>query len=270
LNSMKGNRISVRLSGHEEDNGLVRFSDFVHELNALTEILRKLDHLLSKSKEKTMYFRLTELSYNSPATIEIEGVPISPRIDLTNGVAMRFVEGLESIKNGYAPPDFDRDLIDSYSNLGKPLKRRIIEKVYRSNGKEVPLNVSLDESIKKILGEDEFSVGSISGILELIDIHAGSNRFRIYPIAGAKHIDCYFPSKLLDFAITGIGRKVNVEGRLKYKSKERFPRSIEVKNLEVYPNDDELPSVFELEGIAPNATGDLSSEDFVRRIRDEE
>ena len=267
---MKGNRISVKLVGHEEDNGLIRFSDFVHEVNSMTEILNKLDHLISKSNEKTMYFRLTQLSYASPATMEVEGVPLSPRLDLTSGVASRFMEGVESIKNGYAPPDFDRDLIDSYLTLGKPLNHRITEKIYKSNGKIVPLNVSLDESVKKILGEDEYSVGSVSGILELIDIHAGSNRFRIYPVAGAKYVDCYFSPSQLDYAVTGIGKNVNVEGRLKYKSKERYPRSIEVKNLEVYPNEDELPSIFELEGIAPNATGGLSSEDFVRRIRNEE
>ena len=36
------------------------------------------------------------------------------------------------------------------------------------------------------------------------------------------------------------------------------------------PEDDELPSLLDLRGTAPDITGDLSSEEFVRRLRSAE
>ena len=40
--------------------------------------------------------------------------------------------------------------------------------------------------------------------------------------------------------------------------------------IEIYPPEDELPTIFDLRGIAPNATGDRKSEDFIRDLRNAE
>ena len=40
-------------------------------------------------------------------------------------------------------------------------------------------------------------------------------------------------------------------------------------DIEIYPDEKELPSLFDLCGIAPNASNNLSSEDFIREMRDE-
>jgi len=44
---------------------------------------------------------------------------------------------------------------------------------------------------------------------------------------------------------------------------------MEVRGIESLSPTQELPSLRELYGIAPNITGDKSSEQFVREIRDE-
>lgn len=119
------------------------------------------------------------------------------------------------------------------------------------------------------LGPDEVTQGSISGMLELINIHASANTFRIYPIVGPKKVDCHFNKDKLDKAISGINHYVDVSGSLRRKSKDKFPYAMDVIEIEIYPDERELPSIFDLRGIAPNATGDIKSEDFVRRIRDE-
>ena len=110
---------------------------------------------------------------------------------------------------------------------------------------------------------------SVTGMLEMLDIH--TNQFRIYPIVGAKKIDCYFSDDdLQQKVIAAINRYVNVEGEFKYKKFAKFPYAAKITDIEIYPNEKELPTLFDLYGVAPNATGNLSSESFVRKNRNNE
>ncbi len=70
-------------------------------------------------------------------------------------------------------------------------------------------------------------------------------------------------------AIAGINHYVNVKGALRYKRRDKFPYAVNDAEIEVYPDEQKLPSIFDLKGIAPDATGDLKSEDFVRKLRHE-
>jgi hypothetical protein len=265
---MNNNRIQIVITGSDKDNGLVTLYDLASELVNLRNILKYLDQLISRSDRASMYFRITNLRYTSPAFLEIESVPIKASVNYSIVVVDRFLSGLKEIKSGSLPPDFDREIIDYYRALASPLKGNITAKVYKSEDVYVQLTEDLDTQIRNILGRDEFTQGFLSGILELINIHAGANRFRIYPIAGPKRIDCHFPSPLLGKAIEGLGKYVNINGRITYKSKEHFPYAIEVEDIEIFPEESELPTMLDIRGIAPQATGNLSSEDFVRRIRD--
>ncbi len=68
---------------------------------------------------------------------------------------------------------------------------------------------------------------------------------------------------------SAIDRHVQVFGELKYKRWDNFAYAVNVSDLEILPPDDELPSLFDLRGIAPNATGSQTAEEFVRVMRDE-
>jgi hypothetical protein len=72
----------------------------------------------------------------------------------------------------------------------------------------------------------------------------------------------------LDEAIAGVGRRVEVTGMLKYRRGASFPNAIAVTAIDPFPPEDELPSWDDLRGRAPDATGIVSSEAFVRRLRD--
>ncbi|GAF97510.1 unnamed protein product, partial [marine sediment metagenome] len=41
------------------------------------------------------------------------------------------------------------------------------------------------------------------------------------------------------------------------------------ENIVIHPSDNELPNLLDLEGIIPNLTNGLSSEEYVKEIRDE-
>ena len=109
--------------------------------------------------------------------------------------------------------------------------------------------------------------GSVSGTLESINIHAGTNKFTIYPLAGQPRVVCHFPESKMAEAIDGINRHVCVTGTLRFRPKDLTPFEIDVQEIEVYPPDDELPSLNSLRGVAPNATGGIDSVAFVQKIR---
>ncbi len=66
-----------------------------------------------------------------------------------------------------------------------------------------------------------------------------------------------------------IDKFVTISGDLKYKKWDRHPHAVEVTDIDIHEDDDKLPSIFAVRGVSPEATGELSSEDFVRKIRDE-
>ena len=130
----------------------------------------------------------------------------------------------------------------------------------------------IDNEFKKImshaLAPEEFSKGFIRGMLEYINIHQGKNVFRIYPDIGPVKISCHFSDKLMDAAITAVGKFVEVKGELKYKAVSQDPHEISVEEIEVMPEENALPSLYDLRGLVPNITGELTTEQFVRKIRD--
>lgn len=266
---MPSNKIKIRVSGTSDDNGLVRLPDFLHALNSLQEALSRLDKLVTKSQSPSVYFRITELKYGSPATVETEILPLRPNVLHAPAIVDKYMNALENIKQGRIPQEFDRGLLEVYRRIAHGIKENVSAISISSNGLEIDVTTKIETEISNILEKDEFVHGTVSGILEAINIHAGTNKFNIYPIAGAEKVECAFPETLKHGAVAGVGRRVLVHGELKYRAREDFPSYIRVDGLEVFPPDDELPSILELNGIAPNATGELSSEEFISRLRGE-
>ena len=64
------------------------------------------------------------------------------------------------------------------------------------------------------------------------------------------------------------GRRVTLTGLSYSRRGEVIPDRIEAESLRIFP-DGPRPKLSELRGSWPKATGDLTSEEFVRRLRDE-
>ena len=109
-------------------------------------------------------------------------------------------------------------------------------------------------------------------MLETINIHGNENRIIIYPIIGAKSVDGYFPVEIKDDIIFCIGKYVEVFGEIIYNTPaSAHPKSIKIDHIQVLydGNENDLPSLKDLKGIAPDITGNLKSEEFVRKLRNE-
>lgn len=272
---LDSNRISIQVEGSINDNGLVRVSDFTAKLNTLLEIISKLDKLVGRSVVPSLYAVIYELRLSSPSLVGYELKTIKSHKDHREAVVNKFFEGLSFIEKGDVPLDYDSDILQSYKKLGSGQRQDgkkdsyLNEIICYSGDVRIKLSQSFERKVDNIIGEDEIADGTASGILEYLNIHGNKNVFNIYPTAGARQVKCHFPPPLKPKVIQAVDRYVNVIGKLRYKKRDNFPYSMDVEELEISPPENELPTLFDLLGMAPNATGELSSEEFIRKIRDE-
>ena len=117
--------------------------------------------------------------------------------------------------------------------------------------------------------DDEIIESTMNGTFELLMINQKNNLFNLYPVVGGKKILCDFPKNLLQKAISAVDHYVSISGQYHYKYGHPYPYYVKVTEIEIYPDENQLPNLFDLRGIAPNATNGLSSEDFVRKRRNE-
>jgi hypothetical protein len=265
---MEQNSFKIQITGAFEDNEHVRLTDFIEQLNAIKETLNELDKKLSKTSTTTVDYKIVDLSHSSPSSVVLEAIPLDPNNNNTVQIIDRFFEGIEKINSGTAPEDFDSNMLERFGKIGKSYKRRINRVMFFRNSTSVQIGETFEAKIKQIVGEDKLYDGSVEGTLEMINLHRGVNKFNIYPIIGVQKITCHFPNKLLKDAISSVGRYINVTGKLIYKERDKFPYKIDVQSIEIYPEENELPNIFDLRGIAPDMIGNISSEEFVRRGRD--
>ena len=166
------------------------------------------------------------------------------------------------------PKRISTTLLTSIRDMSSLVGRSLSRVQINSDDKIINMNTAFSGHIVELLRTEETYPGAIRGMLESINIHLGVNVFRIYPDIGPQKVICHFPTELQSSAVLGVGKSVEVRGILRYKAASPYPYQINVEALKIFPPDDELPTFAQLLGVAPDATGKISSEMFIRQLRD--
>jgi hypothetical protein len=268
--AMPSRRVTLRIEGAEPGQEHVRLSDFLHQLEAARNALRKTEE--SMAGRAVLDWRIVNLSHNSPATVVIE--PIFSADDETvrpergEDVVDRFFGYMRDLTiRADAPAELDRATLVAFKELAAPIRKDRVRMTISSNGDSLEVAGAVEVVIDAILAPTTKTPGHIDGRLEFINIHGGKNVFRVYPVVGPQHVACVFPNALLSDARDAVGRHVRVFGEVTYLKRDAFPQSIKVERVQLLADDAQLPSLLDLRGMAPEATGTLSSEDFVRELR---
>jgi hypothetical protein len=253
------------------DSEHVSLDDFVAQLDALRTALERTDAALNGGQQ-TIEWEVTGLSHSSPATIELRARPrrrpTMPKVP-ADEVIRAFGGTVRSLNESQPPASqLDYSAVNSYRSLGGPVSAGRVTAVISTPYETVSISPAVEATATKVLDEDVVTDGSYKGLLEFLNIHGRKNEFRIYPPAGPNYVTCEFDQTQLDSAKRAVGHSVRVHGKVVYKARTAFPYRIEVTRIQVLPSDNELPSLMSLRGVAPEATGSLSSEDFVRSLRD--
>jgi len=226
-----------------------------------------LDREANDGKAAT-YFRIAELSYSSPVRVVLEPQPLPKHSYAGQAIIAGLERVTEALENGADLSGVDADLLEDIRNLTRPVGKTVKYAALAFRDRTFDLTPKITSKVDAALAVDEECEGSIEGMLEQINLHHGANVFYIYPEIGPKKVSCHFPVRLYDEAVSAVGRKVEVFGTLHYRIGAAYPHQIAVSQVEAFPPESELPDWEDLRGRAPNATGELSSEAFVRELRD--
>jgi hypothetical protein len=266
--ALRSNRFRITIQGEEAD-GSIRLTDLLDQLNAVKSTLNQVDTAVSGQKSPNLYYRVTNITMNSPATFEVEAVPIQ-RSTPAHGrkVVTKFSRDLKTVIAGKRPKDASLELLESYGAMAQPMRKYISQvSILFDDEKavEVPRNLGL--KVDEILGPDQVEVGSIVGSLDVIDVHNQRNLFKVYPAVGPASVKCQFPKDMLRAAVDGINRFVRISGELHFKKTEKYPHFIKVSKIEVLPERSDAPLLSSLRGIAAGALRGTSSSDYVDKVR---
>jgi hypothetical protein len=260
--------LTLVVEGSAAEQSRVLLADFHRELSLFLNALNETDRHLTGQREPATYYRIVDLRHSSPATVVVEALPRDPQIDVSTEVVSAFFAILVDIgRRGTLSEPVSAALLNGIRDMTSPVGRSVSLVRIATDNDYVDMDKAFRGRVIEILRPEESYPGSIRGMLEAINVHREANVFRIYPDFGPNKVSCHFPAEIQQMAISGVGSFVEVRGILKYKTASPYPHEIRVEDIEVFPPDDQLPTLLSLRGAAPSATGEISSEEFVRQLR---
>ena len=250
--------------------GNITLAGFMRQLDDHLRMLRDYDLAISREKKASVEWLITNVSTGS---LVVETEPRSLLADRNFGpeVAKVYVNGWARIEHEGMSPAY-------LTEPGMKAARRIVRRIGKDGiegivvaGPEQSVTISPKASahMDQLISVKYRSLGSAEGTLETISIHGGS-RFTIYHSRTKKAIRCDIPateSTLLDHAKEALGRRVYASGRLERNARGE-PIRIKAERIRILRERQELPTIAELGGKYPDFTGGLTSEEYVRRMRD--
>lgn len=259
-------RITIQLKGSPSDDEHLQLQDFIDQLSEIKRLLRDVEQYVTKGAKKKVTYKVIDLKHNSPATVVLQ----AESIDATSSVvANTVVDTLRQIQQG-KDPGLPGALLESFKSLALP-KSRVSELLIVTDNTPVEVTDKVVTEVDRMMGQDLVSLGSITGKLEYLNVHRGS-RFRIYPPLGPAWIVCEFPREMLPTILAAIEKSTSgfaeVYGEIHYRGRDLEPYLIKVNHVETLDYDASSPTLFDIKGIAPEATNGLTSDEFVRRLRD--
>ena len=145
-----------------------------------------------------------------------------------------------------------------------PSEKRQLEVTIRTGNHSVLINRKFRETLEAIVGEDEYSYGSVSGKIEAINLHDKNRRFQIFPTIGPSRVVGTFRNKDRKNFADAVDKYVTVYGRLRYKTWDKYPYAINADDISVHEM--QAKTLVDLKGMASGATGSLTSQEFVDRF----
>ncbi len=279
---MNKQNITIQLSGLSDDDKHVQLDVLAAQLAALKSTLDSLIESEAGPTSLPDHYNVISIQHNSPTLITIAPFFEQEKfIDVFTGIKKNFFASLNDICCYCTAPDnYLPDTLKSIKSLVSYVKKGKVAKldVYDNETsfdvtayKADTITKNIDTLIteKKSEGIEQNELGDVSGILESINIHEGKNTCWLYPVDGNKGIMLHFEKRHLAKLKVSIGEHITISGMVFYKYGDFHPYKVEVHTVEVHPKDDDLPSLLDLCGAAPGLTGGLSTEEFIREIRNE-
>ncbi len=258
-------RLTVTVHGPETGGGRVDAAVYARFLADFLTSVRRVEGRVRREDQEPVRFEIVAM-HASALSLAIAPVAVQPE-EGTRVVAayMQTVEDLE--ERDSHPPYVDAPTLQSFRKLAGYIGDGLGGVAIAGHGMAVSVTLRLERTVNRLLGMTFRTRGSFTGRLEYINVHRGC-KCRIYPRAGPTYVECRFSPDMLSTAASGLKRNVTVAGTLYYLGFQAFPYRIDAEEIIVHPADEQLPGIWKLWGLAPDVTGGVPVEDYVRQLRD--
>ncbi len=107
----------------------------------------------------------------------------------------------------------------------------------------------------------------MKGVLGRVNVHDRA-QFFIYPEFGEGSVECHFDAdKFMSKVRQALGCLVIADGVMEYIGSDLNPTSAFIQDIDIVPEDYQIPLVSRFSGIAPNLTGDFEIDQFITEVR---
>jgi hypothetical protein len=273
MNGQTDKFITLKVEGVDAEHGHVRVEEFLQQIEHLLAALNGVDKIVGETAKPTLYYRIVDARHSSPLEIKLEPV-------LRKGISntkpdhikvrhARFFRELNAIRyNEPISPEIDEPLLEHLRDLAGGIGQTFKNAVIANGTEKVELDKTFETNVCRLIDEEDASYGHVEGRLDAVNIHATARRFWIYPRIGAQRIRCDFLPGTQEEVRKALGHYISVEGVKYFHSQSPYPFRVAVRDFEILDNDAPV-YLKDLSGMVPDATGKMSTVDFVRTIRDE-
>lgn len=253
-------QLTFRIVG--KDDGFVEFDDFVVFCDAIQRCL-KLSEQAAVGRAGNVRYRVVDLECSS-AVVKLEPRARKDREAGRRTVA-HFRDTINDLNRGKVDPRMQPDALETFRSLADPLKRHAARVIIG----RTTLTEKYVATISRILDEVTSYEGSVSGLMERINVHNDKNEFVVYPPIANRQIPCVFHDEMLPDVRKSLKRNVTVFGTVFYRPGATLPNRVHARSIEIHPRDEELPDLHALRDLGPWDTGGLTAVEFLRALRDE-
>jgi hypothetical protein len=257
-------QLTIRLTGGRQDH--VSVAALIRALENAVKTLRSLEEELARSSG--IRWEIIRASSRSPLSITVAAHPNGVATQrVASKIATAYVRGIAQMeKAAILPEHFTeeaalavQETVNAAEDDGKKLT------VSASKKKTVSPTPQIVTHIKEIVAKSRkyADYGTIEGTLQEISIRGGS-KIGISESFTGQWIMCAVAPEQIQEAMRYFGKRVAVSGTIRHSNHR--PTSITIEEpIQVLRDSSELPQV---EAMPPiDITGGLSSEEYVRRLR---
>ncbi len=173
--------------------------------------------------------------------------------DLPDRIADAIVSGMAVIEErAERPPFFSDAALERAKELANPVGDEVravrIRRRGVQEGERVTLTKRLAANVDEIIGAPIETFGTVEGRLEGLMTH-GRRTFYVWDAPTNRRVECQFGNRVeLGEILSAYGKRVAARGLIR-RRKTGEKVSVEVAELRVFPSEDDLPSVDDVQAI---------------------
>jgi hypothetical protein len=241
---------------------------FLHAGRDFLSLLQIVDAALSHEPRGTMYWTIEILRKQSPALIGLLGKPRQRQRaveDTAHQVHMACIQGLRILEQqAELPAMFTDETLPLIRRLAHGYHDQLERCTVISDNERVQITTQTLAHID-VLSKPTFEAySSVAGRLESVSLHR-AQEFRVWEEGTGRPVVCQFSQSQFEDVRKALGKRVLVHGVLRSNALGH-PIIIRVEGIEIYPSEEELPTIEEISGFVPDLTEGKSLAEYMQDL----